>query len=182
MAAALVDDVRSARMGRLRVVALADDGVSHVPQSGDARVQSAFVLSRIGNNREFRLYVASAASRNDGPSAGCPDATTSLVACSERETGDGVEVIETWVSVALPEAGPGKYTAIAPVDVGAAPAEDLRVERVVRLFLPGGGMVSARETVFGVESGNVVAAAFVESGSLVELVHDPTLLTSLTAS
>lgn len=179
MARALTADVASSTPGNTTTVPLAADGMSPVRLTDDVRAESAFALSELDPTRHVRLYVASAAVNNDGAAPGCADAASSWVLCSERQTSDGVETTETYVSIAAPQAGPGKYAAVDPASVTQSKAEDLRVECVVSLFLPAGGMVSARETVFGVDDTRDLTAAFVEGDSLVRLVHDRTLLASL---
>lgn len=180
MTESLLAEVPAAADGRVTTVPLAADGISPLPNIADVEAESAFVLSRIADERDYKLYFATRSGSGDAGSAGCPTAATvSLIACSERETQNGVETTETYVSVALPEAGAGKYIAIDPAKVTAAMAADLRVERVVRLHLPGGGKVSAWETVYGVSNTDDLEAAFVEADSLVALVHDVTLLQSL---
>ncbi|WP_460828819.1 hypothetical protein [Nocardioides hungaricus] len=58
---------------------------------------------------------------------------------------------------------------------------NLRIERIVRLQLAGGGVISALETVYGATTTDFEAAFATTAADLEALVNDQELLKSLTS-
>lgn len=146
------------------------------PLASDTRepFKFAYALAGSSDSREWKLYVAAPGADQTG-SGGCPKEVTFVQSCSERQTADGNEITSTYVSVADKEVGHGLYTAIEPNRITPDMWPDLRVERIVRLQLPNGGVVSAQEAVYGVHGADL-EGEFVAAEALSGLVHGEELL------
>lgn len=177
MQRSLADASPEAASGRFEQTALGKDGIT--PQSRSGAANSGFVVST-APGREFRLYASTGAAAGDTGNACASVAAPAMTSCTKRSTGDGVETTQLVLSVLFPEVGPDKYRFIAPSEVTTAMLPDLRVERIVRLQRTDGGVVSARETVYGVSSTNYDAAFSSSVADLAAVVHDPTLSAELT--
>lgn len=139
---------------------------------------AGYVATNIRNGQEWKLFVASPS--NVGDVGSCESGEESMaVSCTEAKTPWGLERVELLLARSLPSAGPGKFAVVRAADITKDMLPSLRVERVVRLFPDGGGMLSARQTVYGIADFDF-AAALEPTSTLEGVVQDESLIASLT--
>lgn len=160
------------------VVPLGPDGITPVDLPSATGVASAYATVRDGEQREWRLFAAVDGAPGDPGDDGC-SVTLPALSCIVSETEAGRLTTERFVSVRRTDAGPDRYELADPAEVRLAELSDLRVEQVVRLHLPGGGRISAWETVHGV-AGPDVASVANDDEALAALVRTPELIAALT--
>jgi hypothetical protein len=180
MREALLSRIPDAAQGKVETVALGDDWKVVAPGERSAAT-AALTSSKVGESREWSLYVAARGAEGDAIE-GCPtNKVPAMLTCSAASTSDGTETTETFVSIVYPEAGPGKYAPIESATITHEMLPNLRVERIVRLHLNGGGYVSVRETLYGVDS-MAFDAELGPADELVRAAHDAGLLGALDQS
>ncbi|MBU2696155.1 hypothetical protein CCO04_13775 [Pimelobacter sp. 30-1] len=178
MRTALSSAVPVADRQTTEVVPLGPDGITPVDLPSATGVASAYAAVRDGEQREWRLFAAVDGAPGDPGDDGC-SVTLPALSCTVAETDAGRLTTERFVSVRRTDAGPDRYELADPAEVRLAELSDLRVEQVVRLHLPGGGRISAWETVHGV-AGPDVASVANDDEALAALVRTPELIAALT--
>jgi len=171
--------VPAALAAHTEVVPLAPDAITPVDLAPDTEVMAAYAVVRDGDEREWRLFAAVDGTQGDPGDEDPCAASLPRLSCTVVDTADGTMTTQRFVSVRRTDAGPGRYAVVDPAQVQVAGLADLRVEQVVRLDLPGGGRISAWETVYGVAGADVAAVAH-DDRVPAALVRTPELLAALT--